>query len=551
MRWSPKSRLNDCVVRDFSICFLQFKLVGVNGQREIRKNMNSNSSARPHSLGRRLFSVLAFVALTALCVILGRGYFAFRDRLPGYSLDVQIHPPKAAGAASLGLRAGFARVKINPDLSNAEHPIYIAGFGQNRKATAIHDDLWAIACVIDDGSTRLGIVSLDAIGFFHDDVVRVRQRLDPDWKLSYAVVCSTHNHSTPDLMGLWGRDYLHSGVNAEYLELVRSACVSALGTAVSNLQPVRVSFAEIPAETKDLVTDTRKPIVFDPDIRLMHFVEADANRTVGSIVCWGDHPETPWSENTELTADYCGYLREALERGVSVNGKGVAEGRGGIHLYINGAIGGLMTTSPSVKVHDPYFNEEYQKPGHEKARALGYQLASRVLPGFNDTNAVFTDHLSIGVGARTIDLPLGNKVFLLGGYLGLIDRGYVRWRTLRSEVAVITLGEASIACVPGEIYPEIINGGIEKAPGADFPIEPVEVPPVRQLMPGRIKFVFGLANDEIGYIIPKSEWDEKPPYLYGAAHAPYGEINSVGPEAAGRVHGALKQLCGAFETVSD
>ena len=62
-------------------------------------------------------------------------------------------------------------------------------------------------------------------------------------------------------------------------------------------------------------------------------------------------------------------------------------------------------------------------------------------------------------------------------------------------------------------------------------------------MPGRIKFVFGLANDEVGYLIPKSEWDEKPPYLYGATHAPYGEINSVGPDAAGCVHAALKQLC--------
>jgi len=34
------------------------------------------------------------------------------------------------------------------------------------------------------------------------------------------------------------------------------------------------------------------------------------------------------------------------------------------------------------------------------------------------------------------------------------------------------------------------------------------------MMKGEYKFVFGLANDEIGYIIPKSEWDEVPPYLY-------------------------------------
>jgi hypothetical protein len=195
----------------------------------------------------------------------------------------------------------------------------------------------------------------------------------------------------------------------------------------------------------------RKPIVFDPDIGLMHFIEAASEKTLSSIVTWADHPETPWSENTQLTADYCGYLRDALANGV------------------------------------------------------------------------------------------------LAGFLGLIDRGYVRWRTLRTEVALLTLGETSIACVPGEIYPEIVNGGIEQAQGGDFQVAPVEVPPLRQLMPGRIKFIFGLANDEVGYLIPKSEWDEKPPYLYGADHAPYGEINSVGPDAAGTVHSALKQLCGRVQ----
>jgi hypothetical protein len=504
--------------------------------------MNKNPAGKRRSLIARglVALVLTLALIVGLAII--RGYFAFRDRLAGFSLDLQVDPAKAASNLR-PLRVGFARVRINPNLSDSKHPIYVAGFGQNRKATAIHDDLWAIACVIDDGWSRLAVVSLDSIGFFHDDVVRVRRRLAPDWRIDYAVICSTHNHSTPDLMGLWGPDYLHTGVDAPYLETVRNACVIVLGNAVSNLQPARVSFRQIQTETANLVADTRKPIVFDPDIRIMHFVEAASGKTLGSIVGWADHPETPWSQNTELTADYCGYLRDALENGVAVNGQRVAEGRGGIHLYINGAIGGLMTTPPGTTVRDPYLEKDFQLPSHEKARALGHQLASRVLPAMDETSALFTNQLPIGIRARTIELPLYNKAFLLAGYLGLLDRGYVRWRTLRTEVALVTLGEATIACVPGEIYPEIVNGGIEQAPGGDFPIAPVEVPPLRQLMPGRIKFVFGLANDEVGYLIPKSEWDEKPPYLYGADRAPYGEINSVGPDSAGRVHAALKQLC--------
>ena len=83
----------------------------------------------------------------------------------------------------------------------------------------------------------------------------------------------------------------------------------------------------------------------------------------------------------------------------------------------------------------------------------------------------------------------------------------------------------------------------ERAPGWNFDIEPVEVPPLRELMPGKIKFIFGLANDELGYIIPKSEWDEKPPYIYGSKGRVYGEVNSCGPETGRLLHAALKELC--------
>ena len=44
--------------------------------------------------------------------------------------------------------------------------------------------------------------------------------------------------------------------------------------------------------------------------------------------------------------------------------------------------------------------------------------------------------------------------------------------------------------------------------------------------------LIGLANDEIGYIIPKRQWDEKPPFCYGRKKSQYGEVNSLGPETA-------------------
>ncbi len=59
---------------------------------------------------------------------------------------------------------------------------------------------------------------------------------------------------------------------------------------------------------------------------------------------------------------------------------------------------------------------------------------------------------------------------------------------------------------------------------------------MRGEMRGEVNMVFNLANDEIGYIIPRTQWDVKPPFTYGREQAPYGEVNSGGPDVAEVVH---------------
>ncbi|MDP3611618.1 MAG: hypothetical protein Q8R98_07185, partial [Rubrivivax sp.] len=62
------------------------------------------------------------------------------------------------------------------------------------------------------------------------------------------------------------------------------------------------------------------------------------------------------------------------------------------------------------------------------------------------------------------------------------------------------------------------------------------------LLKAPVRMVVGLANDEIGYIIPKAQWDQQPPYTFGAAKQWYGEVNSVGPEAAPAIIEAIGAL---------
>lgn len=479
----------------------------------------------------------AGVLIVLLVSLIGR---QFRDRHPGYQLNLDLRPSSLAATPSL-FRAGFGREKINPDLSHEQSPIWLAGFHTGRKALGQHDDLWAMAAVLDDGHRRVAVVALDAIGFLHDDVIEVRSQIPAAWRIDYCLITSTHNHSVPDLMGLWGPAFYKSGVNAAYLKKVKTSTVAALGRAVTNLQAAQLTLHEIELSPEGLVHDSRKPEVYDPHLRLMVF--ATNNSLAGTIITWANHPETAWSGNQEITADFPGFLRDALENGVDFEGKPYLPRLGGVHLYINGAIGGLMTPSPGLTVRDPFRKIDIAKPGHEKSRALGHQLASRIHHHLKQSPGLEQDQPSLAVLAQTIELPLSNPAFYIAGMIGVIQRGHVKIGTLRSEVALLTVGEASILTVPGEIYPELVNGGIVAPEGADFAVPPVELPPLRDMMPGKVKFIFGLANDEIGYIIPKSEWDRKPPYLFGSSKPVYGESVSLGPETAPLLHAAYQKLC--------
>jgi hypothetical protein len=129
---------------------------------------------------------------------------------------------------------------------------------------------------------------------------------------------------------------------------------------------------------------------------------------------------------------------------------------------------------------------------------------------------------------------------------GLGKLKYATGQDVRTEVSYIRLltggrAVAEMVTVPGEIYPELVNGGITRYPGADYPDAPFE-PAIREHLTSKYQFIFGLANDELGYIIPKAEYDDQPPWLREKKDRWYGEINSAGPDIAGAVTKALVSL---------
>jgi hypothetical protein len=497
--------------------------------------------------------ILRIFLLVLLVVLIG-GFFVvkynIRDRHPGYELNLQINNKEKNQ-----VNAGFAAVSILPEIvdtwndadgdakydpdkgdtfndnnNNGEFDaIWIAGFHSRRPANGIHDTLWARTAIFDDGNARVAMVSLDAIGFFHDQVIDIRERLPQELGIDYCIVASTHVHESPDLMGIWGESMFKSGVNENYMELVISQAVESVKKAVADLEPVSLHFSKDEKSALPLVKDTRKPIVPDPGMYIIQAKRTDGS-SKGTLISWANHPETLWSKNLLISSDFPHYFREGVESKV-----------GGTCVYFNGAVGGLLCTHPSIAIKDPITGKEIFEPSYEKTEALGSTLASIAANAIqNSTDSI--SEAAINLQAKTLVLPFKNSMFRIAAMIGLMDRGMTgRWK-VRTEMAALQIGPASILTIPGEIYPELINGGIVAPEGQDFDMEPLEIPPLRSEMPGKFKFVFGLANDEIGYIIPKSEWDNEEPWLWNSKSDFYGEENSAGPETGPILHKLGLQL---------
>jgi hypothetical protein len=441
-------------------------------------------------------------------------------------------------AGPTGLEAGFAETDITPRVQ--EKTVYLAGFGQNRKATGVHDPLMARAVVLRHGKEKIAIVSIDLVGFFHPNIENVRKRLPG---FSYVLVSSTHNHEGPDTLGLWGSSPLKSGVDGEYLAEVEKQIAAAVKAADAGLKAVRVRIGS--AAAPELLHDGREPYVKHEDLMAMEFRNKE-DKPIGLVVQWNCHPETLGGKNTLVSADFVGATVKALR-----------EKHRCPVVYLTGTVGGLMT-SLHVEIKSAA-GKVLQDGTFEKTERYGELLAAVADRALKTARPVELTPLQ--VRQRIVFLPLDNKLYLLARQLGVLQREAFVWNgdlykaepakeikttkplCMRTEIAWLRLGDLDIAAIPGEIYPELVLDKVQDPPdpGADFPDAPIE-PAIYKQLRGPHRMLIGLAGDEIGYIIPKRQWDEKAPFCYGREKSQYGEINSLGPNTAPLLCGAFRDL---------
>lgn len=461
--------------------------------------------------------------------------------------------------AAAALEAGVAKATITPDVRAGK--VYMAGFGNNRVATGVHDDLWVRCVALGTADAKLAMCDVDLIGLFYDDVLKVRAHVKAAMpEVTQVIVASAHDHEGPDTMGLWGPTPFESGIDTRYMDWLDGRIADTALNALRSMKPARMELARDDHPLLALLQDdSRPPYVKDPYLFAMKVTSAAEGTPLATLVNWSDHPETLDSQNTLITADYPHWLCQYVE-----------DHGGGTAVFFNGSIGGLLSTlGDQVALLDPDTGQVAKDGTWKKAALFGSTVGELAVRALDSGEQAPVD--SIVVRQTVIYSPIENDRFRVAGALGIyrgrkplytdgkvdatvVERelpglGKMKYATghdIQTEVDYIQLrGEgrllAEIATVPGEIYPELVNGGITRYPGADYPDAPFE-PTLRSHLHSRYQFIFGLANDEIGYIIPKAEWDNEPPWLQLHKERWYGEVNSAGPEGAGRITRALVTL---------
>ena len=133
------------------------------------------------------------------------------------------------------LRAGASRVAITPTAD--EFPYTVKG---ERSFVGVHDEVYARALVLEDGTTRAVIASVDVESV--PDATRVVAEVAKAAGIpaSNVIVAASHSHSTLVV-------FYHGGeptpIQSKEFEHIRLGAVQATREAISKLQPARIAFA--------------------------------------------------------------------------------------------------------------------------------------------------------------------------------------------------------------------------------------------------------------------------------------------------------------------
>ena len=401
-----------------------------------------------------------------------------------------------AAESSQGLWAGAASADITPPEVTRS---WVAGFAPGRRCTGLRDPLFARCLVLRAGQVPLVLISLDLIGLFANRVERLRGLISRDHPSAVWITC-THNHQSPYTLGLRGPALAHripirSGVDPEYMDVLELRVVGMVEAALAAARPARMHTAAGDFDRSGKWVHNERSAVLDREMRVLQ-VDGLDDRSIATLVQHACHPETLWDDNTLMSADFPAVCCQTVE-----------EQLGGTALFFNGALGAMVSAAVGPNTPLAFRGELLETLGKRMGQSA-LRLARRARRA-EPLEAVIRTALG-----RLVLPAEDNRLvsFLLA--LGVIEGRSVEGG-LKSEVGLARLGSLILLALPGEPAPELALELLAR-------------------LPGRQHMLLGLANDELGYLLPP-EFFHDPAYAYERGMSP-------GPMAATRIALALERL---------
>ncbi|ULQ52211.1 hypothetical protein [Flavihumibacter fluvii] len=370
---------------------------------------------------------------------------------------------------------------------------YIAGGDQNRKFTRVHDNLFVKAVVISSATTSIAIFTVDCIGMLYPQLQQVRELVGktlPGFPVEHIIMSSTHTHSGPDVVGIWGPDPMHSGVDSLYLREFVTTAAAQIVKAYKNRKSAWALYANT-VHGQGWVENISQPAEVDRSVTILQFTNR-VGKNIVTLTNFACHPTILDGSSGEVSADYVAGFYESLDKRL-----------GGTNMFLQGAIGGWVQPEHVPKT----MTAAYER---------GYGLANAVLAALKNPQSMETR--TLGFKHRLVSLPVANPGFRKLSESNVIQRKITD--SVVTEIALFNIGEARFATHPGETVPAM-GLATKLFLKTDGP-----------------KFVLGLSMDALGYIL-------KPEFFNPAAKIPHSEYlcsMSIGPMTGEIIMGTIEAM---------
>lgn len=206
--------------------------------------------------------------------------------------------------SAMSLTAGAAEVVITPPVGT-----YLDGYGaRNSGSTGVHDELHARALVLDDGTTRVALVSCDLIGVDRRLVARVRELASNATGIPAGnmLIAATHTHAGPA--------GLRADLDASLTDTMSRLIAGAIDAASRRMQPTVLKAGH---GSVDSVSQNRRDPggPADDALRVLLFDALHPrDAAVASILNFACHPTVLFHTNMQMSADYPGYALATVRK---------------------------------------------------------------------------------------------------------------------------------------------------------------------------------------------------------------------------------------------